>query len=433
MNKKKKFYIALVAIIIGIVIFSVVFVSRANKPSYLNIKSIPENTSNYLLIHNDLIVEGFSSYFLKHPLELTKFYKFFKKFKLINSSVDYGVILNEPTVIYLDNNTQSLNGIVKVKDSDYSIGKVNGNLIKEGFKEIVSNKTYSTFVFNNKKYNQLYIIFKYGEVNKDSLYFQLKEISLNADTINANKEIVEYYQENKKSILYQFQNLEILNSVGTSNLKGAIDLKSNKIDFLGTGNIDENFIFKNDDQLNSTNYGWAEFSGNFNPNQIPKTILKQLTRDGNLDGRIVLSIHQIKNIAKLLSKRDINTFYKHFDVNILLGHQKLDSVALEIENSEFNYSLNNEFKGFSMTNYPKEFSLKAEKNNFFQFFIDFEKLIAQNHDEWAWKGFMTILKKMNFKKLDFICSKKNKTEFEIKGRLTSLDSSKNIVLNPFIY
>ena len=433
MNKKKKFYIALVAIIIGIVIFSVVFVSRANKPSYLNIKSIPENTSNYLLIHNDLIVEGFSSYFLKHPLELTKFYKFFKKFKLINSSVDYGVILNEPTAIYLDNNTQSLNGIVKVKDSDYSIDKVNGNLIKEGFKEIVSNKTYSTFVFNNKKYNQLYIIFKYGEVNKDSLYFQLKEISLNADTTNANKEIVEYYQENKKSILYQFQNLEILNSVGTSYLKGSIDLKSNKIDFLGTGNIDENFIFKNDDQLNSTNYGWAEFSGNFNPNQIPKTILKQISRDGNLDGRIVLSIHQIKNIAKLLSKRDINTFYKHLDVNILLGHQKLDSVALEIENSEFNYSLNNEFKGFSMTNYPKEFSLKAEKNNFFQFFIDFEKMIAQNHDEWAWKGFMTILKKMNFKKLDFICSKKNKTEFEIKGRLTSLDSSKNIVLNPFIY
>ena len=273
--------------IIGIVIFSVVFVSRANKPSYLNIKSIPENTSNYLLIHNDLIAEGFSSYFLKYPLELTKFYKFFKKFKLINSSVDYGIILNEPTTIYLDNNTKSLNGIVKVKDSDYSIGKVNGNLIKEGFKEIVSNKTYSTFVFNNKKYNQLYIIFKYGEVNKDSLYFQLKEISLNADTTNANKEIVEYYQENKKSILYQFQNLEILNSVGTSNLKGSIDLKSNKIDFLGTGNIDENFIFKNDDQLNSTNYGWAEFSGNFNPNQIPKTILKQITRDENLDMKTI--------------------------------------------------------------------------------------------------------------------------------------------------
>lgn len=433
MNKKKKFYIAIIAIIIGIVILSVIYVSKANKPSYLNIKSIPENTSNYLLIHNDLIEEGFSSYFLKHPLELTKFYKFFKKFKLINSSVDYGVILNEPTAIYFDNNTKSVNGIVKVKDSDYAIDKVNGNLIKEGFKEIVSNKTYSTFVFNNKKYNQLYIIFKYGEVNKDSLYFQLKEISLNADTTNANKEIVEYYQENKKSILYQFQNLEILNSVGTNNLKGSIDLKSNKIDFLGTGNIDENFIFKNDDLLNSTNYGWAEFSGNFNPNRIPKTILKQITRDGNLDGRIVFSIHQIKKIAKLLSKRDINTFYKHLDVNILLGHQKLDSLTLDIENSEFNYSLNNEFKGFSMTNYPKEFSLKAEKNNFFQFFIDFEKMIAQNHDEWAWNGFKTIMKKMNFKNLDFVCSKKNKTEFEIKGRLTSLDSSKNIVLNPFIY
>lgn len=433
MNKNKKFYIALVAIIIGIVILSVVCVSKTNKPSYLNIKSIPENTSNYLLIHNDLIAEGFSSYFLKHPLELTKFYKFFKKFKLINSSVDYGVILNEPTAIYFDNNTQSINGIVKVKDSDYSIGKVNGNLIEDDFKEIVSNKTYSTFVFNNKKYNQLYIIFKYGQVNKDSLYFQLKNISLKSDTTNANRDIVEYYQENKKSILYQFQNLDILNNVGTSNLKGFIDLKSNKIDFFSTGNINEKFIFKNDVQLNSTNYGWAEFSGNFNPNQIPKTILKQITMDGNLDGRIVLSIHQIKKIAKLLSKRDINTFYNHLDVNILLGHQKLDSLTLDIENSEFNYSLNNEFKGFSITNYPKDYSLKVEKNSFFQFFIDFEKMIDQNHDEWAWNGFKTIMKKMNFKKLDFICSEKNNTEFQIKGRLTSLDSSKNIVLNPFIY
>jgi len=433
MNKKRKFYIALIAIIIGIVILSLIFVSKANKPSYLNIKSIPKNTSNYLLIHNDLIAERFSSYFFKHPLELIKFYNFFKKFKLVNSSVDYGVILNEPTAIYFDNNTQSINGIVKVKNSDYSIGKVNGNLIKEDFKEIVSNKTYSTFVFNNKKYNQLYIIFKYGEVNKDSLYFQLKETSLNADTTNANREILEYYQENQKSILYQFQNLEILNSLGTNNLIGSIDLKSNKIDFHGTGNIDENFIFKNDVQLISTNYGWAEFSGNFNPNQIPKTILKQIKSDGNLDGRIVLSIHQIKKIAKLLTKREINTFYKHLDLNILLGHQKLDSLRLDIENSEFNYSLNNEFKGFSMTNYLKDYSLKVEKNNFFQFFIDFEKMIAQNHDEWAWNGFKTIMKKMNFKNLDFICSKKNKTEFQIKGRLTSLDSSKNIVLNPFIY
>ena len=133
-NMKKRFYIALIAIIIGVIILFVVFASRINKPSYINIKSIPENIPNYILIHNDLIAEGFSSYFLKHPLELTKFYKFFKKFKLINSSVDYGIILNEPTAIYFDNNTKSLNGIVKVKDSDYSIGKVNGNLIKEDFK-----------------------------------------------------------------------------------------------------------------------------------------------------------------------------------------------------------------------------------------------------------------------------------------------------------
>ena len=268
-----------------------------------------------------------------------------------------------------------------------------------------------------------------GQNNMKGAY----DIILKSDTTNANTEIVEYYQENQKSILYKFQNLDILNSIGTSNLKGSIDLKNNRIDFLGTGKINEKFIFKNDVQLNSTNYGWAEFSGNFNTNQIPKTILKQIKMDRNLDGRIVLSIHQIKKIAKLLSKIDLNTFYKHFDLNILVGHQKLDSLAFDKKNSEFNYSLNNEFKCFSMTNYPKNYSLKVEKNNFFQFFIDFEKMIAQNHDEWAWNRFKTLMKKMNFKKLDIICLEKNKTEFEIKGRLTSLDSSKNIVLNPFIY
>ena len=59
------------------------------------------------------------------------------------------------------------------------------------------------------------------------------------------------------------------------------------------------------------------------------SVMGRPPRDGNLDGRIVLSIHQIKKIAKLLSKRDINTFYKHLDVNILLGYQKLDSLTLK--------------------------------------------------------------------------------------------------------
>ena len=60
-------------------------------------------------------------------------------------------------------------------------------------------------------------------------------------------------------------------------------------------------------------------------------------------------------------------------------------------------------------------------------------MVSQSHDEWAWNGFKTIMKKMNFKKLKFICSEKNQKEFQITGKITALDSSKNIVLNPFIY
>ena len=430
--KKKRFYIILIAITTGIIIAVVLF-SKAKKPSYLNIKSIPESSNNYLLINNDLIANGFSSYFLKHPIELTKFYKFFKKFKMVNTSVDYGVVLSEPTAIYFDNDTKSVNGIVKVKDSDNSISKIKGDFIEPDFKEIVSNKSYSTFVFNNKKYNQLYLIFKYGKVNKDSLYLQIKNISFKSDTANSNSNIVDFYKGNKKSILYQFQNLEILNLLGTNNFKGSIDLKNDKIDFLGTGIKNKNFPFKNDVEINSTNYGWAEFSANFDTDKIPKTLTSQLMLDSNLDGRIILSIYQIKKIAKLLSKRDINTFYNHLDLNIFLGQKKLDSLNFDIKNPEFNYSLNNELNGFSITNYPKKYSTKADKNSYFQLFIDFEKMVSQSHDEWAWNGFKTIMKKMNFKKLKFICSEKNQKEFQITGKITALDSSKNIVLNPFIY
>ena len=412
---------------------AVVLFSKAKKPSYLNIKSIPESSNNYLLINNDLIAHGFSSYFLKHPIELTKFYKFFKKFKMVNTSLDYGVVLSEPTAIYFNNDTKSVNGIVKVKDSDNSISKIKGDFIEPDFKEIVSNKTYSTFVFNNKKYNQLYLIFKYGKVNKDSLYLKIKNISFKSDTANSNSNIVDFYKGNKKSILYQFQNLEILNLLGTNNFKGSIDLKNNKIDFLGTGIKNKNFPFKNDVEINSTNYGWAEFSANFDTDKIPKTLTSQLMLDSNLDGRIILSIYQIKKIAKLLSKRDINTFYNHLDLNIFLGHKKLDSLNFDILNPEFNYSLNNELNGFSITNYPKKYSTKADKNSYFQLFIDFEKMVSQSHDEWAWNGFKTIMKKMNFKKLKFICSEENQKEFQITGKITALDSSKNIVLNPFIY
>ena len=69
----------------------------------------------------------------------------------------------------------------------------------------------------------------------------------------------------------------------------------------------------------------------------------------------------------------------------------------------------------------------------FRLSIDFEKMIKQKHNEWTWNAFKSVFKRMNFKTFELEGENKKQNGFQIVGKLTTLDTTKNLLLSPFIY
>ena len=69
----------------------------------------------------------------------------------------------------------------------------------------------------------------------------------------------------------------------------------------------------------------------------------------------------------------------------------------------------------------------------FSLSIDFDKMIKQKHSEWTWNAFKSVFKRLNFKTFELEGENKKQNGFQIIGKLTTLDTTKNLLLSPFIY
>ena len=97
-NKKKIFFIILILaiLIVGLVIL---IAPKEKRNSLINIKSIPKHCENYVLVNTPMFVDRFSSYFVKNPSDISKFYKFLKRINIGSDNLN-DLLLNEPIAIY---------------------------------------------------------------------------------------------------------------------------------------------------------------------------------------------------------------------------------------------------------------------------------------------------------------------------------------------
>ena len=76
--------------------------------------------------------------------------------------------------------------------------------------------------------------------------------------------------------------------------------------------------------------------------------------------------------------------------------------------------------------------LRSVRQDYFAISIDFEEMLNQKINDFSWNSIKLILKKFNLKSLDLKGCKTNENEFIIEGQLKSVDSTKHILLSPFI-
>ena len=430
-NKKKIFFIILILaiLIVGLVIL---IAPKEKRNSLINIKSIPKNCENYVLVNTPMFVDQFSSYFVKNPSDISKFYKFLKRINIESDNLN-DLLLNEPIAIYYDENIKCFNAILSVQNSTLTFKKISGEILEIDFKKTSSNPNYSTYVYNNEIHNQLYITIDRNENSHDEIYYKINKSIREVDTSNDNLEAVNLFKENKKNISFNFKNINKINKLGVENINGSIDFYSDHMEIIANGIKNNKFPFNDYQELKSTDYGWAEFSGNFNKKILKPQIFKNLILDSNWDGRLIMSVHQLKNTNKIIGLKGFNEIINYLDLNIIIGNLKLDSHKKLNSIPNYKTSFKNDFKGFSITNFEKKYNITTEQKKLFSLSVDFDKMIKQKHNEWTWNAFKSVFRRMNFKTFELEGENKKQNEFQIIGILTTLDTTKNLLLNPFIY
>ena len=93
----------LAILIVGLVIL---IAPKEKRNSLINIKSIPKNCENYVLVNTPMFVDQFSSYFVKNPSDISKFYKFLKRINIESDNLN-DLLINEPIAIYYDENIKA--------------------------------------------------------------------------------------------------------------------------------------------------------------------------------------------------------------------------------------------------------------------------------------------------------------------------------------
>ena len=278
-----------------------------------------------MLVNTPIFVDRFSSYFVKNPSDISKFYKFLKRINIGSDNLN-DLLLNEPIAIYYDENIKCFNAILSVQNSTSTFKKISGEFLEIDFKKNSANPNYSTYVYNNKIHNQLYITIDRNENSHDEIYSKINKLVREVDTSNHNLEAVKLFKKNKKNISFNFKNIDTLNKLGVENINGSIDFYSDHMEIIANGIKNNKFPFNDYQELKSTDYGWAEFSGNFNEKIFKPQLFKNFILDSNWDGRLIMSVHQLKNTNKIIGLKGFNEIINYLDLNILIGNLKLDSL-----------------------------------------------------------------------------------------------------------
>ena len=151
--------------------------------------------------------------------------------------------------------------------------------------------------------------------------------------------------------------------------------------------------------------------------------------DSSWNGVFSIGLKEIKNVGDLLKINQIEKLSNFFNFNLFLGNPSYTKDSIATEYGVLKYDSN--FNGLILKD-ENSTSLKNSDNNFFNASIDFEEMLEQKTNDFSWTSIRLILKKFNLKNFNVKCYPSNESEFMIEGKLKSIDSTKHIILSPFI-
>lgn len=419
--------IVLITLCIGVLAVAGKYIFFGNNLTYHNLKLIPKDCNNYLIINTNSIKKQITSYFFNYPANLLSLNKNTKNFKTEFGDIDFD--LNEPISVFWDENTNitvanfSINGSEKLDPLKFDLINIENN------NDIFINEKKNTIYFRDASKNRVSIFFSDDEIHPKVILENFLSKTSVTDTSSYNKHVLTYFKNNNHSIIFNIEN-EFLKNIGCIENFGEVDLTTDKISFKIKGTTDDSFIFKDSDTLKIIQDCWGNISGNFNLKNFNSSLINNVRLDSQWNGVFSIGIKEVKNVSSLITINEADKLPDFFNFDLFMGSikpSKSDSFITQ-------YGLlkaDSNSDGFLLT---KLKNLKTIDGNreYFRASINFEEMLNQKTNDFSWNSIKLIMKKFNLKNFDLNCFKRNENEFVIEGQLKSVDSTRHILLSPFI-
>ena len=432
MNKSKKNILLVFSALVLTIIISIVlwFLFFKKEITNINIKTLPKDCENYVIINTDKINTQLSSYFFKNPSLLLKL---FENTETIQKEFDdVNFLLNEPISIFWDEKKQitgayfSVNQPNNIDVSNYDINEVT---VDNNLMYLNNNK--NTLYYRDNYNNQIRMFLSDDEIIPREIFENYISSNSLQDTSSYNKSALKHFNESDNSVIFNIKN-DISIKMGTINNFGTIDFNKKEITLTVDGNYNDQFIFDNKDSLITICNTWGSFSANLNENIVSSFNEEKAVLFKNWDGRLSIGLNSINNISELMNISKIGDLISHVELCAFVGNNN-DTI---LENINTDYGLFKSYKnkesgyglGLNKTNL-----LKKEKPANFNGNIDFEKLFDLDINSLSWTSIKTVLKRFNLKNIEMNCNSLPENKYKLNLKIKSLDSTKHIILSPFIY
>ncbi len=446
----------IILILLGVIITAIFVLLRTKEVSNINVKTIPVSASSYIIIDPQAVSNDIKNHYKKHPGQLLQLMDGLMDIK--DESMPIEVDIYEPFCIYLDTSIDAVCCNLSIHHPEDIIPWISNYYSIDLDTTINNNKLHllndrRLIINTNKSKDQARIFYLLNP--KPTSLISISEVlsfTTSNDTIPQNKEAFNMFSKQNAALTYNYK-IDYDNKIRPflNTVAGSIEMLGTKSIFNCQVTFEKNIFNTLSTKNISQSMGdLVYFKANFNNKLLQLLELIGIAPfpfyEKHCNGELIIAVNNFKNL-NTIPNNNVGDILNCMDFRVSLG---IDSIAdtitfnndlLQLKDKVHRYlnlkdslSINyieEERKLILSASDTHEVS-KTQPSSALNLKIDFEKIIQLESQDLFFNLIKPNLKRVNLKALQLETIEISNHKIDLKGELSVIDTSKHILISPFL-
>lgn len=444
----------IILLLFGVIFTSIFFLFSSKEVTNINIKTIPKSASSYIIIDPQAVSNDIKNHYKKHPGQLLQLMDGLMEIK--EESIPLDININEPFCIFLDTAVDAVCCNLSIHDPEDIITWISNYYTIDVDTTIDNNRMHllndkRLIIHTTKDQARIFYLLN-PNASSFSLVSDLLSITNLNDSTIQNLDAYNTFSKQKAALTYNYK-------INYDNkIRPFLNTVSGSIEMLGTKSIFncqvtfEKNIFNNLSTKNiSESMGdLVYFKANFNNQLIQLLNIIGIAPfpfyEKHCNGELIVSVNNFKNLNTIPNSNvgdilNCMDFRVSFGVDSIVDTTIFNSDLQRLENKVHSYlklkdSLKIDYleeeRKLILTGSEKQELSKKQTSSPLNLRIDFEKIIQLESQDLFFNLIKPNLKRVNLKALQLETIEISNHKIDLQGELSVIDTSKHILISPFI-